>query len=552
VSGAVVTYKIIINTIDMKKFLKKIHLWLSVPFGIIITLICLSGASLVFEKEITEAYDHDTYFVAQVGEKAIDLDSLLTKVSATLPDTVEITGVTISNDPERAYQISLSKPRRASIFVDQYTGEITGKGDRLPFFATMFKLHRWLLGSAGDGENISIGKLLVGTSTLLLVIIVLTGLILWLIHPKKSVKISVRQGWPRFWHDLHVSGGVYATIFLLALALTGLTWSFEWYRNTFYSLCGVEASAEGGHGGYHGGGRGGEHNGKGGYSGKGHGRPEGKPDGRPKGKPETISENKSEVKDDIKADLKPEAKPEVKPEAKPEDKPEGRPEGEHHGKYYHEHSADSTAEGSDSEAERHRHYHEHNNGEWHGHHSHDGAEAEQAQATPESAETGRPTEAVQENKPTQRNHHHGRPEGKPAEVATTVVADSIIEEEAPALAPFANWQKAADNVINANPDFRQISVSDGTVALIPAGRNSLRASDDFGFDAATGAITDTTTYDSKDRSVKVRGTIYNVHTGGWGGMLTRILTFLAALLGATLPITGYYIWIKHLRRKGKK
>ncbi|MEO5136381.1 PepSY domain-containing protein, partial [Bacteroides ovatus] len=40
--------------------------------------------------------------------------------------------------------------------------------------------------------------------------------------------------------------------------------------------------------------------------------------------------------------------------------------------------------------------------------------------------------------------------------------------------------------------------------------------------------------------------IYSVHVGNWGGMFTRILTFIAALLGAALPLTGYYLWIKRL------
>ena len=33
----------------MKKTFRKIHLWLSVPFGLIISIICLTGAALVFE-----------------------------------------------------------------------------------------------------------------------------------------------------------------------------------------------------------------------------------------------------------------------------------------------------------------------------------------------------------------------------------------------------------------------------------------------------------------------------------------------------------------------
>ena len=30
---------------------------------------------------------------------------------------------------------------------------------------------------------------------------------------------------------------------------------------------------------------------------------------------------------------------------------------------------------------------------------------------------------------------------------------------------------------------------------------------------------------------------FSVHVGNWGGMFTRILTFIAALLGAALPLT---------------
>ena len=45
----------------MRKFFSKIHLWLSIPFGIIISLICLTGAILVFEKDITNYMQRDLF-----------------------------------------------------------------------------------------------------------------------------------------------------------------------------------------------------------------------------------------------------------------------------------------------------------------------------------------------------------------------------------------------------------------------------------------------------------------------------------------------------------
>lgn len=233
----------------MKKAFRKIHLWLSVPTGIIITLVCFSGAMLVFEKEMTEAIKPELYFVKEAKGEPIPMQELMEKVEETLPDSVSISGVTVFADSTRTYQVSLSKPRRASIYVNQYTGEVTGRSERLPFFDTMFHLHRWLLGSSSG-----VGKLLTGICTLVLVFILITGILMWLTNRNKPLKASlaihVTKGWGRFWHDLHVAGGIYATIFLLAMALTGLTWSFSWYRTGFYACFGVESSERGGaHGG---------------------------------------------------------------------------------------------------------------------------------------------------------------------------------------------------------------------------------------------------------------------------------------------------------------
>ena len=383
----------------MKKLFRKIHLWLSVPFGILITLICFSGAMLVYEKEITEWCRPDLYFVQTVKEVPLPMEELMEAVAATLPEGTSITGVTISPDAQRAYQVSLSQPRRASLYVDQYTGEVKGGNVRLPFFDAMFRLHRWLMGSAQSASGgMSVGKFLVGLSTLLLVIILLTGILMWLTNRRKpltkSLTISFTKGWPRFWHDLHVAGGIYATILLLAMSLTGLTWSFGWYRTGFYSLFGVEASSEGGHG--HGGG---SQGGQGENSRRDRARGEGR---------------------------------------------QGR--GGH------------------------------------------------------------------------RSHH----------------------------SPYAHWQEVYETLADSHPGYRQITLGAGTASVVPKGRNSLRAGDTFTFDTRSGKLIDSKSYADQPRSTKLHGWIYTWHVGSWGGAITRLLTFLSALIGATLPLTGYYLWIRRI------
>lgn len=52
----------------------------------------------------------------------------------------------------------------------------------------------------------------------------------------------------RFWYGLHVAGGMYALLLILVMALTGLTWSFGWYRTAFYTVFGVDTPSRMEHG----------------------------------------------------------------------------------------------------------------------------------------------------------------------------------------------------------------------------------------------------------------------------------------------------------------
>lgn len=395
----------------MRKIFRNLHLWLSIPFGLLITLICFSGAALVFEKEVMELCHRDLYFVKKVEAAPLPMEQLVARVAATLPDSISVTGVNISSDPERTYQVTLSKPRRASMYVDQYTGEVTGKYERAPFFGVMFRMHRWMLDSMKPDGGIFWGKIIVGTSTLMFVFVLISGVVVWWPRTRKalknSLKIVVNKGWRRFWYDLHVAGGMYTLIFLLALSLTGLTWSFQWYRTGFYKVFGVEVQPGMGHG-----------NAAANATARS-GKPEGKPEGR---------EGRG-----------------------------GRPEGR-------------------------------------------GGRAE-----------------------ARSEHRHS---------------------------PYANWERVYEQLAQANPGYRQISVSDGSASVANNRFGNTRGTDRYKFNPRNGEITETVLYSDLENSGKIRGWIYSVHVGSWGGMLTRILTFIAALIGASLPLTGYYLWIrKKVKRK---
>ena len=218
---------------------------------------------------------------------------------------------------------------------------------------------------------------------------------------------------------------------MLAMALTGLTWSFQWYRTGFYKTFGVEVQPSMGHG-----------NAAANATAKG-GKREGSPKERSRS-PEERSRSPKERSRRLEGRSK-------SPEGK-----SGRPEGS-------------------------------------------------------------------------REHSEGR-EGRKH-------------------SPYTNWQQVYEQLAEANPDYKLISVSDGSASVALPRFGNQRGTDRYKFNPRNGEITETTLYKDLDNSGKIRGWIYSVHVGSWGGMLTRILTFIAALVGASLPLTGYYLWIRRLKKR---
>ena len=205
-----------------RKTVKKIHLWLAVPFGIVIVCSCLTGAALVFEKEITEWIYHDFYYVENKGSERVKVSEVLEKVEATLTSEKRIRRLIISSDPSRTWQVELTSPDHWKIFVNPYTGAVEGSCGRPAFFSAVRKIHKRL----SDHRGVSVGSVVIGISTAAFVLILASGLVLWIPRTRKGLKtrlkISSKFGRRRFLHDWHVAMGFYAVLFLFVMSVTGV------------------------------------------------------------------------------------------------------------------------------------------------------------------------------------------------------------------------------------------------------------------------------------------------------------------------------------------
>jgi uncharacterized iron-regulated membrane protein len=72
------------------------------------------------------------------------------------------------------------------------------------------------------------------------------------------------------------------------------------------------------------------------------------------------------------------------------------------------------------------------------------------------------------------------------------------------------------------------------------------------FDQYTGKKLGVDTYQKKNNGEKLILMNYDIHVGAIGGLIGKIIAFLVSLVCASLPITGFLIWLKRKKKKAKK
>lgn len=234
------------------------HWLFGVTAGLVLAVMGVSGALLSFETEILRALNPLQMTVPARSAPLLTPPELVELVQAEHPGRA-IGTVSVSTHPEHAARVGFvaarnkgdrpapnTRPRMDVYFADPYSGRLLGAEDALRGHDTLHvfeDLHRRL--AAGDT-----GKALTGASTLIL--LVLAGSGLWL-------RVSRRQlRWPRRWRDLsawfavrwrqrkapflrslHEVFGTWLLIPYLLVALTGLWWSYDWYREGVLRLTGA-------------------------------------------------------------------------------------------------------------------------------------------------------------------------------------------------------------------------------------------------------------------------------------------------------------------------
>jgi sulfite reductase (NADPH) flavoprotein alpha-component len=234
-----------------RKVLFQVHWIVGITAGIVLALVGATGALLSFEQQMVASLARESRQVESAGRTPLSAAELLTRVAAEQQDE-RIVGLSIARAPSTTVRVTFAP--REQRYVDPYTGALLAPASSgaEAFFRNVRGLHRWLmLGDLGDRD---VGRQIVGACTMLLIFMALSGLYLrwprgpaarrlqtWLIPDFRL------EGRAFLW-NLHSVIGTWVLPVYLIIALTGLQWSYEWYRDGLYSMAGIArpAGQEGG------------------------------------------------------------------------------------------------------------------------------------------------------------------------------------------------------------------------------------------------------------------------------------------------------------------
>jgi len=210
-----------------------IHRWLGLITGLVVFMVSITGCIFCFQDEIQDAIH--SWRKVPVQQKAYIAPSQLKNIALTkYPGSIANYIYYFGKDRPAAVLANVPKAGFTDIFINPYSGKVLHtEALTSNFFTVIEYIHLYILLPP------KIGQLVVGTSVIVFVVLMITGIILWWpkrkTDRKRSFTVKWNGRWKRVNYDLHNVLGFYATAIALLLAITGLAISFDWVNKGIYA-----------------------------------------------------------------------------------------------------------------------------------------------------------------------------------------------------------------------------------------------------------------------------------------------------------------------------
>lgn len=225
----------------LKKIFGIFHLWMGLASGIVVFVVGITGCLFCFDNELKNYFNSDKIYVGKSNQPHFTLDSLKVIAQNALGTQYPISGIEYSTQKNKSYLFKASLYNKEgntfnqmyvfnkTVYINPYTANVISiENTKWSFFQVVISLHLNLMMG-------KIGKQIVGWATVIFVLSLITGLILWWPKNKGALKQRIKFAWKgttrwkRKNYDLHNVIGFYSLPLLLLIGLTGLVFAFKWF-----------------------------------------------------------------------------------------------------------------------------------------------------------------------------------------------------------------------------------------------------------------------------------------------------------------------------------
>ncbi|SEK78783.1 PepSY-associated TM helix domain-containing protein [Parapedobacter koreensis] len=230
-----------------RKIVYLLHLWLGLISGLVVFIISFTACLWILVAELSPLWiKNDSPTILARNAPVQPPSVLLKQAEEELPGKVP-TVIVYKNSGSEAFISYFASEYSHTLFFNPYSGKLlVNKDNNAKSGADVGGLtHYDVLGFLMRGHRhfwlpFPVGRPFVGICTLIFVILLLSGMVLW--WPKnwrkssreKSFYIKWRATFKRLNYDLHNVLGFYVFSVALMLAITGLVYSFPWVSKGLY------------------------------------------------------------------------------------------------------------------------------------------------------------------------------------------------------------------------------------------------------------------------------------------------------------------------------
>ena len=193
----------------MRNLVLNLHLYGALIAGLFLIVLGVTGSILAFQEELDHLLNPQLFKIAPSSSPALPLSAIQESLHNGYPK-INFSRLGLPQTLDQPY---VAQFRTTQVFVNRFTGQIIGSRETPTLLESIRQLHTrlWL------GQT---GRNIVSAATFVSIFLVLSGLYLW--WPVRHT--GTARGLSFY---LHYALGLYFSLFLLLLAITGLVITFD-------------------------------------------------------------------------------------------------------------------------------------------------------------------------------------------------------------------------------------------------------------------------------------------------------------------------------------